>query len=56
MPHRSLATLLIGCLAVLTAESAQAQSLLMDKKEITGFAARKMIEACLAQAARDHFV
>jgi len=55
MPNRSLAAFVFACLAVLTAESAQAQSFLMDKKEITGFAARKIIEACLAQAARDRY-
>jgi uncharacterized protein GlcG (DUF336 family) len=55
MPNRSLATLSFACISVLTATNAHAQSLLYDKKDITGFAARKMIEACLAQAARDHY-
>lgn len=55
MPNRSLAALFFACIAVVTAASAQAQSLLADKKEITGFAARKIIEACLAQAAREHY-
>ena len=55
MPHRSLATLSFACISVLTATIADAQSLLSDKKDITGFAARKMIEACLAQAARDRY-
>jgi glc operon protein GlcG len=55
MPNRSLATLSFACIFVLTAANAHAQSLLSDKKDITGFAARKMIEACLAQAARDHY-
>jgi len=31
------------------------QSLVSDKKDITGFAARRMIEICLAQAARDGY-
>jgi len=55
MPNRSLATILVAGIAALTATTAQAQALLSDKKDITGFAARKMIEACLAQAARDHY-
>ncbi len=55
MLNRSLAKLFFAGIAVLTATSAQAQSLLSDKKDITPFAARKMIEACLSQAARDHF-
>ena len=54
MPNRSLA-LSFACISVLTATNAHAQSLLSNKKDITGFAARKMIEACLAQAARDHY-
>jgi glc operon protein GlcG len=55
MLNRSLANLFFAGIAVLTATNAQAQSLLSDKKDITPFAARKMIEACLSQAARDHF-
>src|SRR5258705_5695554 len=39
----------------LTATTAHAQALVSDKKDITGFGARKMIEACLSQAAREHF-
>src|SRR5580765_5351376 len=48
---------LVACLAVLVfaTSAAQAQSLLTEKKEITGYGARKIIEACLAQAARDHY-
>jgi glc operon protein GlcG len=42
-------------LAAVTASQAQAQSLLSDKRDITDFAARKIIEACFAQAARDHY-
>jgi len=43
------------CAAVLSAGSASAQSLVEEKKSITPYAARKIIEACLAQAARDHY-
>jgi glc operon protein GlcG len=55
MLNRSLATLMFACIAVLTAATANAQSLLADKKDVTGYAARKMIEACIAQATRDHY-
>src|ERR1700704_1165938 len=55
MLNRTLASLFFACIAALTATNATAQPLLSDKKDITPFAARKMIEACLSQAARDHF-
>src|SRR5687768_3952123 len=55
MPNRTLAALLLPCIALLTATNAQAQSLLYEKKDLTGFAARKMIEACMAEAARDGY-
>jgi len=55
MSNRSVAAFALACIAAFTAGSAQAQSLLTDKKDITGFAARKIIEACFAQAARDHY-
>jgi glc operon protein GlcG len=55
MPNRLLAPLCVACIAVLMATNAHAQSLVTDKKDLTGFAARKMIEACLAQAARDGY-
>src|SRR5258706_9658707 len=55
MPKRSLAAFFFACMIVLTAANAHAQALVSDKKDITGFGARKMIEACLAQAARDHY-
>ena len=55
MLSRSLAAIVFACTTALTATSAEAQALLSDKKDITGFAARKIIEACLAQAARDHY-
>jgi glc operon protein GlcG len=55
MTNRSLAALSFACISVLTAASADAQSLVSEKKDITGFAARTIIEACLAQAGRDHY-
>ena len=55
MPNSSLAALSFVCISALTAAHAHAQSLVSDKKNITGFAARKMIEACLAEAARDRY-
>jgi glc operon protein GlcG len=55
MPNRSIAALLFVCMSVLTAAHAHAQSLLSERKDITGFAARKMIEACMAEAARDRY-
>ncbi len=55
MPHRLLAVLSFACMSVVSAANAQTQSLLSDKKEITGFAARKMIETCMAQAARERY-
>jgi glc operon protein GlcG len=55
MPNRPLAALSFACIAVLIAGRADAQSLLSEKKDITGFAARQIIEACLAQAGRDHY-
>lgn len=47
--------LCVACISVLTAANASAQSLVYEKKDVTGFAARKMIESCLAQAARDRY-
>ena len=55
MRYRLLAALSIACIAVLTAATAHAQTLMSDKRDITGFAARKMIEACTAEATRDHY-
>jgi glc operon protein GlcG len=51
-PHRACALVLV--LASLCG-TAHAQSPLTDKRDITGFAARKMIETCLAQAAREGY-
>lgn len=42
-------------IAMLAGSEVQAQSLLSEKKDLTPFAASKMIEACFAQAAREHF-
>jgi glc operon protein GlcG len=55
MPNRMLAAVSLVCMSILTAAHAHAQTLLSEKKDITGFAARKMIEACLAEAARDKY-
>ena len=55
MKLRSCTAMLFATVAVLTAANAHAQALLADKKDITGFAARKMIEACIAEAARDRY-
>jgi len=55
MPNRSLVALSFLCISVLTAATAHSQTLLSEKKDITGFAARKMIEACMAEAARDRY-
>ena len=55
MPNRSLAAVSFVCISVLSAAAAHAQTLLSEKKDITGFAARKMIEACMAEAARDRY-
>jgi len=55
MTNRSLAAVSFACISVLIAASADAQSLVSEKKDITGFAARTIIEACLAQAGRDHY-
>jgi len=55
MLNRSLAALFFAGMTALTAANAQAQALVSDKKDLTGFGARKIIEACLTQAARDHY-
>jgi uncharacterized protein GlcG (DUF336 family) len=46
---------LLATAAIFTAANAQSQALLADKKDVTGYAARKMIEACIAEAARDRY-
>jgi glc operon protein GlcG len=55
MPNRSLVALSFLCTSILTAATAHAQTLLSEKQDLTGFAARKMIEACMAEAARDKY-
>jgi glc operon protein GlcG len=55
MLNRSIAAFLLASVAGLTITDAHAQALLSDKKDITGFAARKMIEACIAEATRDGY-
>jgi glc operon protein GlcG len=55
MPNRSLVAVSFAFISVLTAATALSQTLLSEKKDITGFAARKMIEACMAEAARDRY-
>ena len=42
-------------LAAVTASQAQAQALLSDRRDLTPYAAQKMMEACFAQATRGHF-
>lgn len=55
MPHRLFTSLCVACVVMLSATTAHAQALLSDRKDITGFAARKMIETCMAQAAREGY-
>jgi len=55
MYRSSLAALIAVSLALTGAAQAQTQSLLMDKKDLTPFAARKIMDACFAYAAREHF-
>ena len=44
----------LGAVAFATA-AASAQSLIGERHSLTGYGARKIIEACLSQATRDHF-
>ena len=55
MSDRLFARLCAACIVVLGVTNAHAQALFSDKRDVTGFAARKMIEACLAQAAREGY-
>ena len=55
MLNRPLAAMSFVCMSLLFVVHVHAQSLVSEKKDITGFAARKMIEACLAEAARDQY-
>jgi glc operon protein GlcG len=52
---RSLATAAFSCAIAFTVAHAQTQSLLSDKRDVTPYAARMMMDACFAQAAREHF-
>jgi glc operon protein GlcG len=52
---RSLAIAAFVCAVALTAAQAQTPALLSDKHDITPYAARKIMDACFAQAAREHF-
>jgi uncharacterized protein GlcG (DUF336 family) len=55
MLRRRLPLVCVAALLSVSTAYAQSQSLLRETKEISGFAARKIIEACLAQAAREHY-
>ena len=55
MKLRLLAALAGACLALFTFANASAQSMLVEKKAITPYAAQRIIGACMATAARDHF-
>jgi uncharacterized protein GlcG (DUF336 family) len=55
MTLHSRAAALLATVAIFTAASVHAQALLADKRDVTGYAARKMIEACIAEAARDRY-
>jgi glc operon protein GlcG len=55
MVRHTLKSVLAVFLLALTATGAHAQGLLTDKRDLTPYAAQKMMEACFAQAARGHF-
>jgi glc operon protein GlcG len=44
-----------ACIGVFAVTVADAQEMIAEKHTLTGFAARRIIEVCLVQAARDHF-
>ncbi len=46
---------LIALIGIVTVAGASAQSLTAEKHSLTGYAARRIIEVCLVQAARDRF-
>jgi glc operon protein GlcG len=46
---------LLVCIGSLMVTGASAQALIAQQHTLTGYAARKIVEVCLAQAARDHF-
>src|SRR5438105_11994428 len=55
MMRPSIRLALVACIAICAASSAFAQTLIEEKKSITPYAARKIIETCIAQATRDHY-
>ena len=55
MINRMLAALTAVCVGVTCIANAQTQALLSDRHDLTPYAARKMMDACFAQAAREHF-
>ena len=55
MIRRLLAFAAVACTVAFTAAEAQAQSLLQDKRDLTPYAARKVMDACFAYATREHF-
>jgi len=55
MHNRFARAILAAFIAIFAATAADAQQLVAERHSLTGFAARKIIEVCLAQAARDHF-
>ena len=52
---RSLVLTALACAVAFTAAEAQTQPLLQDKHDLTPYAARRIMDACFAQAAREHF-
>ncbi len=48
-------TALLAIIPAVITTGSMAQTLLEEKKSITPYAARRIIETCLAQAARDHY-
>ena len=52
---RSLALAALACAVAVTAAQAQNQTLLSDRHDLTPYAARRIMDACFAQAAREHF-
>jgi glc operon protein GlcG len=55
MRRRICSAILAAIVAAGAAAEAQAQSLTVEKHGISGYAARKIVDACLATAAREHF-
>jgi glc operon protein GlcG len=55
MRYRVFAVLQTLCIAAILATAAQAQPLLTEKRDLTVFGARKLVDACLAEAARNRY-